>query len=130
MLNKHGEGRNGARIALRCTRGPVSGAIDWHFDGGYASDTVQLTLNDDSEYEGGRLCFFTQARGVEVLNRRAGDLTKHDRNVLHAVTRLTAGTRYSLLVVDRYNGLGDDLVDCSVALTQQIMSAINLVFEV
>jgi hypothetical protein len=39
-------------IALRCTRGPTPGAIGWHFDGDYATHTVQLALNDDSEYEG------------------------------------------------------------------------------
>ena len=39
-------------IAMRCTRGPSAGAIGWHFDGGYASQTVQLALNDDTEYEG------------------------------------------------------------------------------
>jgi hypothetical protein len=42
----------GGRVAMRCTRGPSGGAIGWHFDGGYASHTVQLALNDDSEYEG------------------------------------------------------------------------------
>ena len=123
LLSKHGKGRDGARIALRCTRGPVSGAIGWHFDGPYATETIQLALNDDAEYEGGRLCFFTKQKGVEVLNRKAGDLTKHNTNALHAVTRLTRGTRYSLFVVDETNGLGDELVvQPSVELTQQILA--------
>eukprot|EP00971_Amphidinium_carterae_P025792 508927-Amphidinium_carterae.1 len=43
-----------ARLALRCTRGPVDGAIGWHFDGGYATQTVQIALNDHTEYKGGR----------------------------------------------------------------------------
>lgn len=42
----------GAVLAMRSTRGPTSGAIGWHFDGGYAYCTVQLSLNDDAEYEG------------------------------------------------------------------------------
>ena len=92
---------------MRCTRGPSEGAIGWHCDGGYASSTVQLTLNDDTEYKGGRLCFFTPWRGVEVLERKAGSLTTHSTKVLHAVTRLTSGTRYSLFVVDVNNGLGE-----------------------
>ncbi len=110
LLNRHCGKAERARIAFRCTRGPVPGAIAWHFDGGYATDTIQLALNDDSEYEGGRLCYFTPEKGVEVLSRRAGDITKHNRDALHAVTRLTSGTRYSLFVVDESNGLGDQLV--------------------
>jgi hypothetical protein len=98
---------NEAKIAIRCTRGPVEGAIGWHCDGGYANFTIQLTLNDDSEYKGGRLCYFTPEKGVEVLERKAGTLTTHCRRVLHSVTRLTSGTRYSLFVVDKNNGLGD-----------------------
>jgi ubiquitin len=102
------------KVAMRCTRGPVPGAIGWHCDGNYATFTVQLTLNDDTEYEGGRLCYYTKAKGVEVLARRAGCLTMHDCAVLHAVTRLTAGTRYSLFVVDELNGLGDkDIISVS-----------------
>ena len=91
------------------TRGPVPGAIGWHFDGrlhkngGY--QTVQLALNNPTEYTGGRLCYFSKEKGVEVLDRQAGDITKHGTKTLHAVTQLTTGTRYSLFVVDRDNGL-------------------------
>jgi hypothetical protein len=126
LLTSHVRGWCEACVALRCTRGPVSGAIGWHFDGPYARETIHLALNNDSEYEGGRLCFFTPERGVEVLNRNAGDLTKHATETLHAVTRLTSGTRYSLFVVDRNNGLGDFLVvEPSLALTQSIMTVIQ-----
>ena len=96
-----------SKIAMRLTRGPLQGAIGWHCDGPYASSTVQLSLDDDTEYTGGRLCFYTRANGVEVLRRRAGSLTVHKREILHAVTCLTAGARYSLFVVDMHNGLGD-----------------------
>ena len=111
-----------AKIAMRCTRGPSEGAIGWHCDGGYASSTTQLTLNDDTEYKGGRLCYFTPKGGVQVLERKAGSLTTHSRMVLHAVTRLVSGTRYSLFVVDHNNGLGEsgvidvDLEDVKVFL--------------
>eukprot|EP00756_Hemistasia_phaeocysticola_P034818 Hpha_TRINITY_DN16543_c0_g1::TRINITY_DN16543_c0_g1_i7::g.136090::m.136090 len=67
--------------------------------------TVTITI--DSEYEGGRLCYYTRSRGVEVLRRRAGALTWHNHEVLHAVTHLSRGTRYSLFVVTEANGLGD-----------------------
>ena len=41
-------------IAMRCTRGPSEGAIGWHYDNRHYAgpSTVQLALNDDTEYEG------------------------------------------------------------------------------
>ena len=57
-------------------------------------------------YEGGRICFATK-EGAFVPVRPAGTLTKHVRHLLHGVTRLYRGVRYSLFVVDVNNGLGD-----------------------
>lgn len=120
-----------AKIAMRCTRGPVEGAIGWHFDGAYATTTVQVALNDDREYEGGRLCFYSMDKGVEVLQRGAGCMTVHKPHVLHAVTRLTAGTRYSLFVVDKNNGLGDtDVFDVSVEEARAIVAQLEAEDEV
>lgn len=97
-----------SKIALRRTEGPVEGCIGFHIDGGYATHTVQLTLNDCSEYEGGRLCFVTGANAtLSVPPRPAGTLTKHDSDILHGVTKLHRGVRYSLFVVDDSNGLGE-----------------------
>jgi hypothetical protein len=57
-----------------------------------------------------------------VPNRYAGDSAKHNTKVIHAVIRLAEGSRYSLFVVDRNNGLGDDLViEPSLELTQEIL---------
>jgi ubiquitin len=118
-------GSTGATIAFRCTRGPVPGAIGWHYDGNYASNTAQLVLNNPTEYTGGRLCYFTKEKGVEVLDRQAGDITKHGTKTLHAVTQLTAGTRYSLFVVDKENGLGEtSVIEPDVALVEQILASI------
>ena len=47
------------RIALRRTE-KTNGCIPFHCDGGYATRTVQVCLNSDTEYEGGRLLFFAQ----------------------------------------------------------------------
>lgn len=128
LLGKHRKGGDGACIALRCTRGPVAGAIGWHIDGYYATETIQLALNDDLEYEGGRLCYFASSEssfspsnGVQVLSRRAGDLTIHGRKTLHAVTCLTSGIQYSLFVVDQSNDLGDHAV---VHMTRDLMEVI------
>ena len=118
--------KGGGCIAMRCTREKTPGAIGWHFDGNYAFQTVQLALNDDTEYEGGRLCYFTKAKGVEVLQRNAGDITKHCPKVLHGVTQLTKGTRYSLFVVDAANGLGDKcVIDPDVELVDMVLSLIR-----
>jgi ubiquitin len=42
----------GCVVAMRCTRGPTEGAIGWHFDEDCAQQTLELALNDDTEYEG------------------------------------------------------------------------------
>ena len=106
------------KIALRMTRGPTNACINFHCDGTYASATVQVALNDVSEYEGGRLCFFQTGRenrnkrflpdALVVLDRPAGSVCRHAPKVLHAVTSLTSGTRKSLFVVDTANGLGEN----------------------
>ena len=44
---------------------------------------------------------------LHVLERPAGSVCRHPRAVLHGVSALTAGTRKSLFVVDRANGLGE-----------------------
>jgi hypothetical protein len=115
---------SGAKIALRRTEGPSEGCIGFHCDGGYATRTVQIALNDDAEYDGGKLCFVetttTSARNhvsinnhvykVDVLKRDAGTMTSHKPKILHAVTKLHQGVRYSLFIVDYSNGLGDQLL--------------------
>ena len=50
----HVSGSRGYKLAMRRTEGPLDGCIGFHVDGGYASRTAQLTLNDDSLYNGGR----------------------------------------------------------------------------
>ena len=110
-----------AKIALRRTEGPVDGCIGFHCDNS-AKYTIQIALNDDSEYDGGKLCFVTPATEspstggiplkLTVPKRYAGSITGHKFNVLHAVTKLHRGVRYSLFVVDRQNGPGEKDVDC------------------
>merc|ERR1719410_1871258 len=45
--------QHGAKIALRMTQGPSNACINFHCDGAYATGTVQIALNDESEYKGG-----------------------------------------------------------------------------
>eukprot|EP00928_Gymnodinium_smaydae_P026956 TRINITY_DN21000_c0_g1_i1.p1 TRINITY_DN21000_c0_g1~~TRINITY_DN21000_c0_g1_i1.p1 ORF type:complete len:395 (-),score=35.95 TRINITY_DN21000_c0_g1_i1:206-1336(-) len=95
-----------SKIDLRMTRGPSNACINFHCDGTYATGTVQIALNDATQYSGGRLCFFAND-WLHVLERPAGSVCQHPSRVLHAVTALSEGTRKSLFVVDRTNGLGD-----------------------
>jgi large subunit ribosomal protein L40e len=89
------ESLESCKVALRMTRGPTNACINFHTDGTYATQTVQLALNDSDEYQGGRLCFFLHKVNHElvVLERPAGSVCRHERSVLHAVTSLTEGTR-------------------------------------
>jgi hypothetical protein len=72
------------------------------------------------------LCFFTLEKGLEVLKRQAGDITRHPPTALHGVTKLTAGTRYSLFIVDESNGLGDE---CVVEPTPRLVSDVLTILE-
>ena len=96
-----------SKIALRITRGPTGGCINFHCDGGYATGTVQVVLSEASEYTGGRPCFFVNDH-LHVLERSAASVCQHPPKVLHAVTALEYGARKSLFVVDVYNGLGEE----------------------
>jgi Zinc finger, C3HC4 type (RING finger) len=75
-------------------------------DGSYATSTTQIALNDPSEYDGGRLCYFVNEH-LHILERPIGSLVQHPPKVLHAVTNLRSGVRKSLFLVDLYNGMGD-----------------------
>ena len=91
------------KIVLRRTS-CVDGCINFHCDNG-SKHTVQITLNCDTEYKGGRIVFYTK-NGFSIHKRPAGFLTSHDWNILHGVTKIHSGVRYSLFVVDKTNELG------------------------
>ncbi|CAJ1959402.1 unnamed protein product [Cylindrotheca closterium] len=93
-------------VALRMTTGPTKACINFHCDGGYATHTTQIALNDSNDYEGGRLCFFVQDK-LHVLERPKGSIVEHPRDVLHGVTAMIKGSRTSLFVVDSLNGAED-----------------------
>jgi hypothetical protein len=92
-------------VSLRTTRGPTNTCINFNCDGVYASSTSQISLNDSSEYKGGRLCFFVSDKLHILEERPVGSLTQHPPRVLHAVTSLTEGTRKSLFIADNTNDM-------------------------
>lgn len=111
------------RIALRRTQ-ETQGWIDFHCDGAYATRTVQVCLNSDSDYEGGRLLFFAQGK-CHVPKREEGFVSIHKRDILHAVTRLISGVRYSLFIVDESNTLGDVVVRMNDEAVKKIVAKVN-----
>ena len=61
--------------------------------------TMQVPLNDESEYEGGRLVFATEDRLV-YPPRPAGSATLHRNTIAHGVTTLISGVRYGLFLME------------------------------
>jgi len=67
--------------------------IAFHTD--YSSRTLQLCLHSEHDYEGGRLVF-VKKDGFHKPSRTLGSVTVHDNQIIHGVTALTKGIRYSL----------------------------------
>ena len=118
---------NKVRIALRRTAAG-DGCIPFHCDGGYATRTIQLCLTSDTEYEGGRLVFYAQGK-CHVPERKAGFVSIHDRDILHAVSRVTSGVRYSLFVVDKANTLGNNVLRLNKEGVKEIVFSYTSGFE-
>jgi len=74
------------------SNGPHQG-INWHIDQSYF--TMQVALNGDSEFQGGKLVFVGNGK-IFIPKREAGTATVHGCKVVHAVTPLKSGPRYSL----------------------------------
>jgi Ubiquitin family len=98
--------RGGTTIALRMTHGPTKSCINFHCDGSYATSTLQIPLNATSEYDGGKLIFYSNNQ-LHTMPRTPRSLVQHQPNVLHGVTSVTRGTRKSLFVVDKQDDLGE-----------------------
>ena len=70
--------------------------INFHFHGNHVTfRTMQVPLNAESEYEGGRPVFVTE-EGLVWPWRRAGSATLHDSGIAHRVGLHVRGMRYSL----------------------------------
>jgi hypothetical protein len=59
--------------------------------------TVNVALNSDCDFVGGRLLALHN-RELQVLERQEGDATCHNNRVFHAVSAITEGTRYSMIL--------------------------------
>ena len=69
--------------------------IKMHAD--VADVTVNVALSNDDDYPGGRLLGVFAGK-VRAVSRRAGDATVHPSSLLHGVSRMTEGARYTLIL--------------------------------
>ena len=71
--------------------------VPFHTD--YSKRTMQVPLNDPHEYDGGSLVWAVDG-ALETPPRPAGSATIHTKDVVHAVTRMSHGTRYGLFLCE------------------------------
>ena len=57
----------------------------------------QVALAADARHEGGRLLALCDGR-VQAVERAEGEATIHPSTLLHGVSRMRAGVRYSLII--------------------------------
>ena len=115
-------------IKLRRAVGDAQGrSVVFHTD--FSKRTMQIALNDEAEYEGGRLVFAT-AEGFVLPTRPQGSTTVHVNSIVHGVTALTSGVRYGLFFCDtrghENNGLLDYLLEPSMSQFSFFQDAIDV----
>jgi uncharacterized protein (TIGR02466 family) len=69
--------------------------IAFHSD--TCSYTVNIALNDDDSFDGGRL-LTVNGSALKAPSRPSGSAIVHAGNLVHGVTRIKSGTRYSLIL--------------------------------
>ena len=77
--------------------------INFHVD--FSRKTLQVALNGDEEYVGGRLAFI-RSGVLEILDRPAGSITIHEGDIVHGVTELESGVRYGLFLLQKQDESG------------------------
>lgn len=72
--------------------------ISFHIDN--SAMVMQVALNELSEYCGGQLVYASCSKLI-VPDRPAGAITIHSRDIVHGVTKLISGVRYSLFLIKK-----------------------------
>lgn len=83
-------------VLRRCAE--VGKFIDFHVDA--APVTLQMALNGEKDYGGGRLVYLHDDL-LESPSRPKGTITIHENDIVHGVTMLTSGVRYSLYLFEK-----------------------------
>jgi hypothetical protein len=73
--------------------------IQFHLDH-LATRVMQVPLNGESEYVGGKLLYATHNRMLQPA-RPAGSATIHDNTLVHGVSEMVSGVRYGLYFLSR-----------------------------
>jgi predicted 2-oxoglutarate/Fe(II)-dependent dioxygenase YbiX len=76
-----------------------------------AAVTVNVALSSDAQHSGGKL-IAVEGEDIVAIERAEGEATVHDSRLLHAVTRITEGVRYSLIM---FFGRAQEESDAAVA---------------
>lgn len=77
--------------------------INFHTD--VTRRTMQVVLNDESEYDGGRLVYATD-EGLLWPNRKAGSAILHDDSIAHGVSMHLRDVRYGLFFLQAPDSIG------------------------
>ena len=96
-LTKIFDGKHDKILLRRCMK--HGNVIKFHIDNNYK--TLQVPLNSESSYQGGRLVYVTKHEGMVFAKRNAGSLTIHNNNIAHGVTCLESGVRYGLFLLQK-----------------------------
>ena len=83
-------------IYIRKVLGDTS-LIDFHKD--YSKRTMKIALNDPTEYEGGNLVYLSDGC-IHIPEQVKGSITIHTNDIIHGVTPIVNGIRYSLFILD------------------------------
>ena len=87
---------NISKIKLRRVNADNS-YIDFHKD--YAKKTLKIPLNSHREYKGGDLIYLSDGL-IHIPKQNLGSMTIHDNSIIHGVSPITEGTRYSLFILN------------------------------
>lgn len=72
--------------------------INFHTD--VSAKTMQVSINDEKDYEGGRLIFASEGK-IHIPTRNKGTVTVHNNKIVHGVSRLESGIRYGLFFLKK-----------------------------
>jgi len=61
---------------------------------------MQVALNGEDEYEGGRLVYLKDGE-FQIPKRPAGSITIHENDIVHGVSKLVKGVRYGLFLLKK-----------------------------
>ena len=73
---------------------------------------MNVALSEDAAHDGGRLLAIVDNQ-VRAVARSEGEATVHDSRLLHAVSRITTGCRYSLILF--FNSTADSALEAAAA---------------